>query len=181
MKYIFKKGERVVFDIGELNKIFTVDMSHLVGLDYVVLEDYSSEDHGFVELRSSLGKKIRVSGYAVPALVLIEPTSITKKLTIKEKLTGCAFKGTILKNCRGTKNQAFYKEFSDKEFFVKSLSGKYVYGYPEGYYGQDKFLMQFDAHEVRFYHEDQTSPDAAPNLTIIDMINHIDLEQVKNT
>lgn len=181
MKYVFKKGEKVVFDGGELNKIFTVDMSHLTELEYVVLEDYSSEDHEFVELRSSLGKHIRVSGCAVVALSVVGATPTTQKLTIKDKLRGCAFKGTILKNTHGTKNQAFFKGFSEEEFFVDSVSGKYIYGYPDGYYGQKQFRMQFDAHEVRFYHEGQTSPDAVPNLTILDMIHHTDLDVLKNS
>lgn len=182
MKYVFKKGERVVFDINKLSKIFNVYMGHLDGSEYEVLEDYSPEEHEFVELRSSLGNNVRViSGYSASALVVVRSGLHNNKLTIKEKLKGCAFKGTPCENIDGMIGVSFQDGFDGVEFLVDTTSGKYVYGYPVGFFGKESHRMAFYAHEVRFYHENQTSPDAVPNLTILDMIHHIDLEQVKNT
>ena len=89
-----------------------------------------------------------------------------KRVTTKNKLRGHAFKGTILKNTTGTKNQELIDEFKESEFLLDSFSGKYVYGFPVGHFGDRKYRFQFDLSSVRFYMESQEAECSVPVLPL---------------
>lgn len=88
------------------------------------------------------------------------------KLKTKDKLRGHAFKGTILKNTTGMKNQELIDKFQESEFLLDSFSGKYVYGFPVGHFGDRKYRFQFDLSSVRFYMESQEAECSVPVLPL---------------
>lgn len=91
-------------------------------------------------------------------------------ISTKRKLRGCAFKGTILKNTTGVKDENLMQDFMDKEFLLDSFSSKYVYGFPVGHFGDNKYRFQFDTSSVKFYSDSQVCLDSSPYINLTTMI-----------
>jgi len=88
------------------------------------------------------------------------------KVKTKDKLRGHAFKGVVLKNTTGTKNQGLIDQFQDEEFLLDSFSGLYVYGFPVGHFGDLKYRFQLELTSVHFYSEDQDLKDDIPYIPL---------------
>lgn len=93
-----------------------------------------------------------------------------KKLSLIEKMQGCTFKFGLIKNTRGTINDCLIENFKDSEYIFQSFSGKFVYGYPVGHYGDRNYRFQFDATQVMFYMDGQDSEDSVPNVSLLKKI-----------
>lgn len=98
---------------------------------------------------------------------------ISTKLKTKDKLRGHAFKGNVLKNTKGTKNQELIDKFQGEEFLLDSFSSKYVYGFPVGHFGEPDFRFQLDLSSVRFYSDDQDAQDSNPYIPLQNYICHV--------
>lgn len=96
-----------------------------------------------------------------------------KRVPTKNKLRGHAFKGTILKNTTGTKNQELIDQFQGEEFLLDSFSSKYVYGFPVGHFGDLDFRFQLELSSVRFYSEGQDDQDSTPYIPLQNYICHV--------
>lgn len=96
-----------------------------------------------------------------------------KRLPTKNKLRGHAFKGVVLKNTKGTKDQGLIDQFQGEEFLLDSFSSKYVYGFPVGHFGDLKFRFQMELSSVRFYSDDQDTQDSTPYIPLQNYICHV--------
>lgn len=113
-------------------------------------------------------------GFTLPIDYFEEFVELYKTgLKTKDKLRGHAFKGIILKNTTGNKNQELIDQFQGKEFLLDSFSGKYVYGFPVGHFGDLNFRFQFELSSVRFYSEDQDTQDSSPYIPLQNYICHV--------
>lgn len=101
--------------------------------------------------------------FALPIDFFREHVDIYKTgLKTKDKLRGHAFKGTVLKNTTGTKNQDLIDKFQGEEFLLDSFSSKYVYGFPVGHFGDLEFRFQLELSSVLFYTTGQDFVDNKP-------------------
>lgn len=96
-----------------------------------------------------------------------------KRVPTKNKLRGHAFKGAILKNTTGAKNQELIDQFQGEEFLLDSFSSKYVYGFPVGHFGDLNFRFQLELSSVRFYSEGQDAQDSTPYIPLQNYICHV--------
>ena len=96
-----------------------------------------------------------------------------KRVTTKNKLRGHAFKGVVLKNTKGTKNQDLIDKFQGEEFLLDSFSSKYVYGFPVGHFGDLSFRFQLELSSVRFYSDDQDVQDSTPYIPLQNYICNV--------
>lgn len=144
------------------------------GIQWMAIGEYTvcGVHKEFGNLSVSLVGHRRVSSGDLSDAHIVERYVEPKKLSLMEKLTGCTFKFGLLKNTRGVKNQSLIEKFSDSEFVLQTFSGKYVYGYPVGHYGDPDYRFQFDAGEVRFFHEEQFGVDDIPHIPLLTKIKH---------
>lgn len=96
-----------------------------------------------------------------------------KRVPTKNKMRGHAFKGVVLKNTTGTKNQELIDQFQGEEFLLDSFSSKYVYGFPVGHFGDLNFRFQLELASVRFYSEGQDAQDSTPYIPLQNYICHV--------
>lgn len=96
-----------------------------------------------------------------------------KRVPTKNKLRGHAFKGIVLKNTTGVKNQELIEQFQGEEFLLDSFSSKYVYGFPVGHFGDLNFRFQLELSSVRFYSEDQDLKVHIPYIPLQNYICHV--------
>lgn len=119
------------------------------------------------------GATFTIPEYRYDSIKVASEENIPKRIPTKNKIRGHAFKGTILKNTKGTKNQDLIDKFQGEEFLLDSFSSKYVYGFPVGHFGDLKFRFQLELSSVRFYSDDQDAQDSNPYIPLQNYICHV--------
>lgn len=119
------------------------------------------------------GAVFRIVESRYNSIKLATEENTPKRVPTKNKLRGHAFKGTILKNTTGAKNQELIDQFQGEELLLDSFSSKYVYGFPVGHFGDLKFRFQLELASVRFYSDGQDAQDSTPCIPLQNYICHV--------
>ena len=156
---LLEKGTKVVWE-RSLGNLFC----EFFGVSEI--EGSSIKSLATVKVCGLDGATFTIPEYRYDSIKVASEENIPKRVTTKNKLRGHAFKGTILKNTTGMKNQELIDKFQGSEFLLDSFSGKYVYGFPVGHFGDREYRFQFDLSSVRFYMEAQEVESSVPVLPL---------------